>query len=369
MANRYTSDAQKRAKDEYESKLRERPGEYSSDYKAALDKAYDDIANRKPFSYDVNADALYRQYQDKYKRGAKLAMKDAVAQGAALTGGYDNSYAQTAGQQTYQGYMTGLADKIPELEQLAYEKYRDDGDDLYKRYSMLSDLEGKDYSRYRDRVSDFNTELERLYGRYSDERGYDYTAGRDEVSDAQWRENFDEAKRQYEESQAYQKLRDSISDAQWRESFGYQRERDAVSDAQWGENLAYQRERDAVSDAQWRENLDASQKQAESEAAYKAYRDAVSDDQFDRELEYKKGLKSYKGNSASDGTDGSGTSAGAALYPRITEYQQSLVDKVDAASGGGTDPTSIDDAIEKLVRDGTITEEDADFLIEYYGLA
>ena len=340
MANRYTSDAQKRAKDEYESKLRERPGEYSSDYKAALDKAYDDIANRKPFSYDVNADALYRQYQDEYKRGAKLAMKDAVAQGAALTGGYDNSYAQTVGQQTYQGYMTGLADKIPELEQLAYEKYRDDGDELYKRYSMLSELEGKDYSRYRDRVSDFNTELERLYGRYSDERGYDYTAGRDEVSDAQWRENFDEAKRQYEESQAYQKLRDSISDAQWRESFGYQRERDAVSDAQWGENLAYQRERDAV-----------------------------SDDQFDRELEYKKGLKSYKGNSASDGTDGSGTSAGAALYPRITKYQQSLVDKVDAASGGGTDPTSIDDAIEKLVRDGTITEEDADFLIEYYGLA
>ena len=61
----------------------------------------DKVLNRSPFTYDMNEDMLYQQYKDSYTRQGKLAMQDTMGQAAALTGGYGNSYATTAGQQTY----------------------------------------------------------------------------------------------------------------------------------------------------------------------------------------------------------------------------------------------------------------------------
>lgn len=59
-------------------------------------------------------------------------MEDTVGNASMLTGGYANSYAVTAGQQAYDSYMSKLNDKIPELEQRAYERYRDEEDSAYK---------------------------------------------------------------------------------------------------------------------------------------------------------------------------------------------------------------------------------------------
>ena len=77
-----------------------------------------------------------------------MAMMDTLGQAATLTGGYGNSYAQGAGQQAYQSYLQGLNDKIPELYQLALERYDREGDRLYKGYTMLNEQEGQDYDRY-----------------------------------------------------------------------------------------------------------------------------------------------------------------------------------------------------------------------------
>lgn len=77
-----------------------------------------------------------------------MAMMDTLGQAAALTGGYGSSYAQSAGQQAYQSYLQGLNDKIPELYQLALERYDREADGLYKRYAMLGEREGADYDRY-----------------------------------------------------------------------------------------------------------------------------------------------------------------------------------------------------------------------------
>lgn len=96
------------------------------------------IQNRDPFSYDFNADALYNVYKDRYIQQGNLAMQDTMGQAAALTGGYGNSYAQSVGQQTYQGYMQGLNDRIPELYQLALDKYNREGDAMMDQYGMLS---------------------------------------------------------------------------------------------------------------------------------------------------------------------------------------------------------------------------------------
>lgn len=82
--------------------------------------------------------------------------------------GYGNSYAVTAGQQAYNSYMSKLSDKIPELEQRAYERYKDDEESAYKRLNTLIGLEKSDYGRYRDSVDDYNTNRNFEYNKSKD---------------------------------------------------------------------------------------------------------------------------------------------------------------------------------------------------------
>ena len=105
------------------------------------DEALQSYLNRPDFQYDANGDALYRHYKDQYTQLGKTAMQDTMGQAAALTGGYGSSYAQNVGQQAYQSYLSKADDVIPELYQLAYDRYRDKGDRLYKAYQSWSQLE------------------------------------------------------------------------------------------------------------------------------------------------------------------------------------------------------------------------------------
>lgn len=169
-----SSDEVKKARQALEDKQNAAPADYVSQFGTALDETLQAILQRKSFTYDMNADALYKQYRDQYTRQGKLAMLDAVGQASALTGGYGSSYAEQVGQQTYQGYLAQLNDKIPELYKLALSKYQQEGSDLKDRYSLLSERESADYSRYRDSVGDYRAELEYLAGRYDEERDADY---------------------------------------------------------------------------------------------------------------------------------------------------------------------------------------------------
>ena len=129
------------------------PQGYTSPYQEKIDKILDQYQNREPFQFNVNEDALYNQYKDQYIKHGNLAMKDTMGQAAALTGGYGNSYAQTAGQQVFQGYMQDLNDVIPDLYQQALERYQKEGSDMLSEYGLLSDLESQEYSRYQDAAS------------------------------------------------------------------------------------------------------------------------------------------------------------------------------------------------------------------------
>lgn len=185
---------------------KQQPAKWSGGtYGKSVDAALQKILKRDKFQYDVNGDALYQQYKDRYMQQGKQAMMDTMGQAAALTGGYGNSYAQQVGQQTYQGYLQGLNDKVPELYQLALDRYNQEGTDLLNQYSLLADRSDKEYNRYRDSVSDWQTQRDYLANRYNNERNFDYTGFRDQVSDEQWQKNFDEALRQYNENLAEQK--------------------------------------------------------------------------------------------------------------------------------------------------------------------
>ena len=187
------SDAVTKAQEMLQSQLASKPGQYTSQWQSQLNDVMDKILNREKFTYDLNGDALYKQYKDQYTNQGKMAMMDTMGHAAAMTGGYGNSYAQNVGQQAYQGYLQQLNDKIPELYNLALSKYQMEGDDLARQYSMMGDRESTEYGRYRDTVSDYNTELSRLQNAYDNERSFDYGQYIDDRN-YQYQQNSDKQK-------------------------------------------------------------------------------------------------------------------------------------------------------------------------------
>lgn len=218
------SDTVVQAQQMLEQQLGQKPGQYQSQWQSQLDETINKILNREKFSYDMNADALYQQYKDKYIQQGKMAMMDTMGQAQAMTGGYGNSYAQSVGQQAYQAQLQNLNDIVPELYQLALDRYNQEGQDLLNQYSMLGDRENQDYSRYQDAFNQWLAERDYLSGRYDAERDYDYNQFvndlntryqmyRDQTSDSQWQAEFDEAKRQYDQQYELSKNKSTGSES------------------------------------------------------------------------------------------------------------------------------------------------------------
>lgn len=128
-------------------------------YNEQYDQMYQEIMGLKPFEYDLNGDPLWQQYKDQYSAQGKLAQLDAQGQAAALSGGFGNSYAQRAGQQAYQGYMQQLNDKVPELYQLAMQKYNNDLALKKDQLATVAAMREDEYGRYMDEKNDYYTRL------------------------------------------------------------------------------------------------------------------------------------------------------------------------------------------------------------------
>jgi hypothetical protein len=150
-----------------------KPGAYQSRWDDELTSLYDQIRNRKKFSYDMGTDPLYQQYREQYQRLGRLAMQDTMGQAAALTGGYGSTYGEQVGQQAYNAYLQNLNDIVPQLQQQAYQRYQDEGTDLYNQYSLVKGRDDTDYGRYRDTVSDYYSDLSDARSAYNSERSLD----------------------------------------------------------------------------------------------------------------------------------------------------------------------------------------------------
>ena len=197
-------------------------GDFNWINQGKLDDYTSQYENRDKFSYDFNTDALYQQYKDKYIKQAKMASADVMGQAAAMNGGYGSSYAQTVGNQAYQASLGQLNDVIPQLYQLAYEKYNQEGQDLLNTISLLRGEREFAYGQHNDKYTKladdrtywgnmYNSLYNRDYTTYSSDRTFaqtnhnneetaKYNTYRDSVADQQWQDNFDLAKQQYEDS-------------------------------------------------------------------------------------------------------------------------------------------------------------------------
>jgi peptidoglycan hydrolase-like protein with peptidoglycan-binding domain len=293
-----------------------------------LDDYTSQYENRDPFSYDFNTDALYQQYKDKYIKQAKMASADVMGQASAMTGGYGSSYAQTVGNQAYQSNLEQLNDVIPELYQLAYDKYNQEGQDLLNTISMLRGERDFAYGQHNDEynklVNDrnywsdtYNNLYNRDYSQYANDRafaqsehntseGYKYQTDRDAVSDAQWQATFDEGKRQYEESMN-------------------------------------------VSKQQWQAEFDESKRQFESNASFarQQYEDS-------KEVALSGSSGSSGGSGSSSG--GSGGSSGSSGIPS----------SIDKKASAFTSNDKLASYLDGQVASGAITESQADYLYAQY---
>lgn len=149
-------------------------------YGEALKMAMDRILNREGFKFDLDGSALYEQYKNQNLFAGNLAMQDTMGQAAAMTGGYGSSYASTAGNQAYQGFIQKINDSIPMFQQMALDEYNAEGDRLYNQFGVVNDAYNNEYGEYRDKVNDWNAEAQRLSSLYFNLAGLDY----DRYSDA-----------------------------------------------------------------------------------------------------------------------------------------------------------------------------------------
>lgn len=181
-----------------------KPGAYQSKYTDQLTGLYDRIMNREKFTYDLNGDMLYRQYADQYMRQGKLAMQDTMGQAAAMTGGYGNSYAQTAGQQVFQGYLQALNDKVPELANAAYARYAQEGADLQNQYALAQDAEQQDYGRHQNAMNQWLNERNFAQDAYNTAYSQDYTDYTNRLNMAQQTLQMEREDTQRAQDTAYQ---------------------------------------------------------------------------------------------------------------------------------------------------------------------
>lgn len=244
---------------------------YSNPNAPALSAAREAVINRTPFTFKTDGDALYERYKNTYQQMGKQAMQDTVGQAAMLTGGYGNSYAAAAGAQAYNQYLSRMNDVIPQLYQLALDKYNAEGSALKDRYNMLLDEDQLGYSRWQneraiqaemaDRArSDYSDEYNRAYGEWGDRGTLLNTAYN--VANSLYGNALDRENAEYTRS--------------------YQNERNARADAVEDRDYARQLARDAASDAQWQKNFDRSNYEYDTNLALQKARYARSDFESDR---------------------------------------------------------------------------------------
>lgn len=159
------------------------PGSYSAKYDTAplegqLAGWLNEIDSYGDFEYDLNADLLYKQMADNYVQQGQLAMQDAMANAAAMTGGYGNSYAASAGNQAYQQHLTALNNNIPALQQQALNVWQAGLDQLYgqldagsQQLNNLLALEAQNFAQWQanenNRFNAWNAGYQQLLDQYN----------------------------------------------------------------------------------------------------------------------------------------------------------------------------------------------------------
>ena len=298
-----------------------------------LEDTYNQINGREKFSYDMNNDAFYQQYAQRYADNAKLAMQDTVGQISALTGGYGNSYAATAGQAMYNQQMEGLNDRATELYQLALQQYNAESDRLNNLYSITANA----YGMEQDRINA-------------------------EIAEAQWNADFDERQRQYNLGLMMDAAGMAIDVGKFGANMAFDVSRAAVSDYQWGKSFDYKAERDKVSDQQFADQLALEYDALSREYGYKYAALEQDQNQHKAEMDYKYATLAQKQ------TDDDDVSIDVAREIEMLRNSATILKWRDEPYTEADITSMMVDEIEAAYLEGTYTTEEAEALLDYLGI-
>ena len=162
------------------------------------------ILNRQPFQYDQKTDPAAQAARKTAALNARAVTQNTLGQHAAMTGGMPSTAAVSAAAQAGNAALQQGADKVAELQELAYQRYRNEGQDMYNAYAALQQQEADAYNRERDAIAD---------QRYQQE--WEYQQGRDQIAD-----------RRYQDEQAYGRERDALADQRYQDELAYGRKWD-----------------------------------------------------------------------------------------------------------------------------------------------
>lgn len=172
------------AKNYLDQVIANKPGSYQSKYTGQVQNLYDKIMNRQAFSYDVNGDAMYQMYANRYKQMGLRNMRDAMGQASAQTGGYGSSYAQTAGQAAYNEQLGALANMTPQLQANALNRYNEETANMSRLYDTARQAEQTDYGRYQDQMNMWQNERSYAANQYDQAYSNDYGMWQGNVNNA-----------------------------------------------------------------------------------------------------------------------------------------------------------------------------------------
>lgn len=224
-------------REDYLKEAGTKPEDYQSKFDPQIQQMAQDLVDRKPFTYDFNADPLYQQYRDQYTQAGQQAMLDTMGNAAALSGGYGNSYAATAGNQAYGQYMTQLNNVIPQLYDAAYNRYVNEENTLRNNLAMLQGMDDTAYGRWMDQNNLYLNNRDFYNSNFENDRSYQLS--QDQFDQAVT--EFDETHQLDEDKLQYQKERDVILDAQWREEMDEAKEVNEDAQKNWEKEFKWRK--------------------------------------------------------------------------------------------------------------------------------
>ena len=359
-------------------------------YQNIYESAYNALANREKFSYNQKDDPLYAQYEDMYTRNARMAMNDTIGVASAMTGGYGNSYAATAGQSMYNNTMQGLNEKALQLYDSALNTYNSETNRLATNFDAAANMYGTEQNNLQ-----FIADL--TEGQYQFDQNYAQNERNMLYNIAMNYSQMGEGARQFDTSFAEQKHQNDVSNA----LNTFNAYNNAASNyyglyenaRQHDENIALDRDK-----FNWQvstDERDYNRSVFESNRAYdyQVQRDNVSDQQFAENLKY-----NYLNNGFDyDPTTGKATrsewynneraedqayrwaSAGLSYDPKTNkvtksdiakqaETKQAALDQIKSLSAAG-DYTGASQVIYNMEESGAFSRGEAEAYMDTYGLS
>ncbi|MEG2001378.1 MAG: hypothetical protein RR053_08320 [Evtepia sp.] len=159
------------------------PPKYTGKYDDEIAKLMTGLQNTKPFSYQHESDPIYQGYKDQYTKLGASAMDDTIGKVSSRTGGLASSFATSAAQQANQSYLSELTNKIPKLEQLAYERYANETKEKRSNLDQLLHLDKVNYGKFTDALGQYNNDRNFDYKQFSDDWNREHGLYRETIDD------------------------------------------------------------------------------------------------------------------------------------------------------------------------------------------